>query len=316
MVGGLDLHGVEGALVNGVSGLGAERVGLAGGGVVIGVHRGLEGVGGDPHLVGQIGQGVGLQPVAGGDLLVQPAGGLGLDAFGVNDHPRGGLGQDGGAQLQIGGGGLVEEALALLIHQHEGLTAGGQIPAGAQDIGEGPDGAHVLEQHTVGLKDGHKVAGGAHHVGGLQDLVAGGVLGQQLLVAAEAAGGHDGLFGQDLVAFSVVGLHSYAGHSVPVPDEVHPLGADADVNAQLSGLLLHVVHNGLAGVDPPSHHMVAHAVGVVKLGAHLAEPSVGGEGLLGPDLDPLQGVAVVLVILDELLHRILLAGVGHGLGTV
>src|SRR5699024_6446133 len=136
-------------------------------------------------------------------------------------------------------------------------------------------------------KDFDKVAGIAHLVGGVEHLVAGSVFRQQFLVGAEAAGGYNGLFGQDVVALVVVGLDRDARHAVAVPDKVHAGGAGADVHTQLIGQLFHVVHDGLAGVGVGIHHVVAQAVGIVQLGAHIAQPGVGGELFFTPDLHPL-----------------------------
>ena len=62
--------------------------------------------------------------------------------------------------------------------------------------------------------------------------------------------------------------------------------------------------------------MVAQTVGVVQLGAHVAQPGVGGELFLRPDLHTLGGVTCIGVIADKIFHRVLNAGFLHGLRTV
>ncbi len=307
MVGGLNLGAVVGALsVEGTGALGQV-------GVVVG-DSGLQTLSVDTQLLSQLVQGLALLIVAGGHVLAGTVVVLVQGAVSQVEGSAVGLSQDGGAQLQAGGGSLVDEAGAVLVHQQEAGAAAGQVAAGIEDVGEDGHLAHVLQAEAVLLKHGDEVAGGAHGVGGLQHLVAGGVLGQQLLVVAEAAGGHHHSVSGDVVGAALGLNHNTLAHAV-LHNQVGALVVQTDVNAQLIGFLLQTGLDVVAGVDVALGHVVGAAVGLVEQDVHLAQPGVQGPLALSPGLQTLGGVAGVLLLLDELLDGVLNASLLLSLGV-
>ena len=196
--------------------------------------------------------------------------------------------------------GLVRQERALAVGQQVHVRAAGQIAIRHNDVGEEAHLAHVLHLEAVLLEDLHEVAGRAHLVGGVEDLVARGILGEQLLVGAEAAGGDDGARGVDGVGLARVVGHDHALARAVLHHEIDALGAGAHIHAQLGRGLLQTGLNDLAGVLVVLGHVVGAAVVVVQLNAHRAQPGVKVVFLVRPDLNALGGFAVAALLLQEL----------------
>ena len=337
------LGGVEGAVLDLVAQellAGVDHGVLAGvDDRIVAVDGLLEGGGVELDLLGQVGDGVGLEAVAGGHEVGNLVETVVGDVGGVDDEPHlvVGLLKDSVGDL-VAAAVLGGEALGLVVHHdvvlnaqpvaHEGGHAAVLGVAERVDLHE----LHILEAGADLLGHGDGVAGGAHVAGGRHGLGhAGVVLHGELGVAGIAAGGHDdGLCGDgDGVAGRDAGARDARDVAVGVGGDGLNLGVGVVLHAQASG----AVHEAadVVGAALLAHLLNLDGVAALPLAADCREdlvvedqavglhPVDAVEGVVGQDMHELGVgllVAALVGVLKELVgavldaHGVLALGVG------
>ena len=292
MVGRLYTHAVVGAFsVQGAAGNSLDLcvLGACGSVCVVLCHGGLQTLGVNAQLLSQLVQGCAFAVVAQTHMLADAVEGIIAGLVGDVVGSTVSLLLHHGAPILAG---LVGQQGAFLVGQQVHVSTAGQVTVGHNDVGEEAHLAHLIHLEAVLLEYLHEITGGAHLVGGVEHFVAGGILSQQFLVGAEAAGGDDGAISVDGVGFAGVVGHDHALAHAVFHHQIRALGAGAHFHAQVGGSLLQPGLNHFAGVLVVFRHVVGAAVVVVQLNAHGTEPGIQGVLFVGPHLNPLSRFAV------------------------